>query len=73
LRLQAAGAQGQRCITSKEINHVQQDHHRRAGHRVRRPALTTKVSARLGAKAAQTSQGTYYLERASQNHDNGGN
>jgi hypothetical protein len=31
-------------------------------------ALTTKVNA-----GAPTSQDAYYIERASQNHDNGGN
>ena len=36
-------------------------------------ALTTKVNARAGAPAAPTSQETFYIDRASQNHDNGGN
>jgi hypothetical protein len=36
-------------------------------------ALTTKVNAGPRAQTAPTSHDAYYIERASQNHDNGGN
>jgi uncharacterized MAPEG superfamily protein len=36
-------------------------------------ALTTKVNAGPRAQAAPTSQDSHYIDRAGQNHDNGGN
>ena len=36
-------------------------------------ALTTKVNAGPIGQAAPTSHDAYYIDRASQNHDNGGN
>jgi hypothetical protein len=36
-------------------------------------ALTTKVNAGPRPQAAPTSHDAYYIDRASQNHDNGGN
>jgi hypothetical protein len=36
-------------------------------------ALTTKVNAGPRAQTAPTSHDAYYIDRASQNHDNGGN